>query len=216
METLTQLFDCWVYRHAISDCKPVGLVRHADDGKQFPEHLVGHACATGGRRVARHTICAVVGHADRNVEQLFDQRIQCSRRHDVLEAMPRARKRRRVIRDEFPEVVDVVHLTGVHNIVVHRADRGCALVVLDRTWIAHVLLLDSCTILPLKIMPSNERSMPKARAASSPDTCPFADGPGRVLTTAYRRDDAVASAAFARCSHSRLWSLAWRGQCLAS
>jgi hypothetical protein len=41
------------------------------------------------------------------------------------------------------------------------------LVVLDRPWLAHLFLLDGDTILPVNIMPSGERNVPNARAASS-------------------------------------------------
>src|SRR5258708_15890032 len=57
----------------------VGFVGHADDRLQFVKHRVGHPLLARRRRVRGDAVRTVVGHADRDVQQLLRKRVQGAR-----------------------------------------------------------------------------------------------------------------------------------------
>src|SRR3954469_22818566 len=94
-------------RDAVAVCQPVGLVRHANDGHQLPEHLVAHARLARCRAVARDAIAATVGDAYREVDHFLEERVERAWRHHLFDAFPGALEASRVVSEILPEVIDV-------------------------------------------------------------------------------------------------------------
>ena len=65
-----------IHRHAISDRETVVFVRKTDDGEHFCPSLLAHPFGARRRGVGRDAIAAIVGNADRDIDQFLGQRIQ--------------------------------------------------------------------------------------------------------------------------------------------
>src|SRR5579864_5011277 len=128
-------------RHPIAVGEPVGFVGHADHGHDLAEHGFGHAGLARRGAMAGDAVAAAIGDADREVDHFLGQRIERAWRHDLLDALPGALERRRIVRQVFPKVVDVVDIAGALDVVEHGADCRIRLSVFDRTNCAHHRLL---------------------------------------------------------------------------
>jgi len=60
-----------VNRDSISDRNTVGVVREAYHGKQFCKLFIGHPLRAGRSGVGRDAIGAIIGNADRDVDQFL-------------------------------------------------------------------------------------------------------------------------------------------------
>src|SRR5580658_3230038 len=129
--------------HLIAGDELVGLVGHSDDGLQLLKHGIGHSFFECGSGVRSNTVVAIVRDADRNVEQLLGERIECSGPHDLLDAFPGALQRGGVVRDGFPEVIDPIDLPRSHNVIVNRAYLRARVRVFNESKCRHEFLRNS-------------------------------------------------------------------------
>ena len=113
-------------------CQPIGLIRHADDTHQLAEHGFAHSRFPGRGGVAGDAICTAIGDAHGEIDHLFRQRIERARRHDFFHARPGAREQRRIVRQIFPEIIDVIDLPRPLDVIEHGADLRTGVAVLDR------------------------------------------------------------------------------------
>jgi len=117
-------------------CQPIGLIRHADDTHQLAEHGFAHSRFPGRGGVAGDAICTAIGDAHGEIDHLFRQRIERARRHDFFHARPGAREQRRIVRQIFPEIIDVIDLPRPLDVIEHGADLRTGVAVLDRAFAA--------------------------------------------------------------------------------
>src|SRR5262249_28697255 len=66
------------------------------------------------------------------INHLLRQRIERARRHDLFHARPGAREQCRIMRQIFPEIVDVIDLPRALDLVEHGADFRASFAILDR------------------------------------------------------------------------------------
>ena len=126
-------FEFLVQRDLESIRQAIVHVGDTDDAHQFAKHRVSHPLGGCRRSVRRDAVVTTVGHADGNVDQFTDERVQLTgAAHDLFEHCPRPLQRGRMICNGFPEVVDVVRLSSGSNVVVDFADHSAALFVFDQ------------------------------------------------------------------------------------
>ncbi len=135
--TLKWRLELLVDFHLITGDEFVGLIGYADDGLELLEHGGGHAFAESGSRVRGDAVVAVVGDADRDVDQFLGEGIEGAGRHDVLQAFPGAFEQRGIVGDGLPEIVDPIDLAGGHDVVVDGADFWGRVLVLDECECGH-------------------------------------------------------------------------------
>ncbi len=126
-----------VHRHLIGVGQRVGLAGHAHHREQLAPHRLAHAGPARDRGVGSDAVVAAVGRADREVDHLLGEGVEGARDHDLLDGLPGAAKRRRVVGERLPEVVDPVRLAGDHDVVVDRAHLGAGRPVLDQSGDRH-------------------------------------------------------------------------------
>src|SRR5258707_3767136 len=101
--------------------KPIGLVGHSGHGHQLPKHILGHARLSGSSRMTGDAIPTAIGHADREVDHFFHERIERTRRHHLFYAFPCALEGHWIARKVFPEIIHVRHIPGLLDVVIDLA-----------------------------------------------------------------------------------------------
>jgi len=114
-----------------ADRMPVRLVRQADDGDELGVLLRCHTLFARGGPMRGDAVAAAVSHADRHINELLGQGVECAQAHDLFGVRPHAPQARRMIREDFPVVVDPVDLARRHDVVVHRAHLRGRVGILD-------------------------------------------------------------------------------------
>ncbi len=76
-------------------------------------------------------IAAAIGNAHGKIDHLLRQGIERARRHHFLHARPGARKQRRIVRQIFPEIIDVIDPPRALDVVEHGADLRTGVAVFD-------------------------------------------------------------------------------------
>src|SRR5215469_11667246 len=123
--------------YLIARSQAVAFVGHPDNGHQLAKHRVGHALVFRGRGVGRNAVAALIRNADRDVDHFLGQRIERTRSHDLLDVLPGAFQRGRVVGQSLPEIVDPVRLAGGHDVIVYLAHFGRGVLVFDETESGH-------------------------------------------------------------------------------
>src|SRR5437870_13801347 len=164
-----QVFEPLVYRYAIAVGQLVGLVGHADDGDEFAEHLLGHAEPLRRRAVRMGAVLTGIGDADREIHKLLGQRVERTRRHYLLEALPGAPQSRRVVRQGLPEIVDPIGVACPLDVVEHGTHLGAGRILVDQRHRRHCYLpmlwrLSSPASRPVKNSPSMRKSLTSDQA----------------------------------------------------
>ena len=88
-----------------------------------------------------NAIVAVVGNADRHIDEFLRERIKGARSHDLLDAFPSAFKTGRIVGDSFPEIVDPIRLARGHDVVIDGANFRACFFVFDKSKGRHVFVL---------------------------------------------------------------------------
>src|SRR5215470_5600002 len=107
-----------VHRNLIGVGQRVGLAGHADHREQLAAHRLGHARLARARGVGGDAVVAAVGRAHREVDHLLGERIEDARRGHLLDRLPGAAQRGRMVGEGLPEIVDPVDLASGHDVVV--------------------------------------------------------------------------------------------------
>src|SRR5208282_2416358 len=131
--------ECRIDRYAIAVGEAVGLVRHADNGHELAEHRRAHAGLARRCAVTGDAIAAAVGGADREIDHLLGEHIERARCHDLLDALPGALERRRILREIFPEIIHILDLPRALDVVEHGTDFRCGVAIFDRSVSAHAM-----------------------------------------------------------------------------
>src|SRR6266478_6404474 len=117
--------------------KLVGLIGHANDGLKLLEHGPGHAFAESGSGVRGDAVSAVVGDAHRDVDHFLGEWIERARRHELLDAFPRALEQCGIVGDGLPEIIDPVGFARGHDVVVNGAHFRASVTVFDESECGH-------------------------------------------------------------------------------
>lgn len=123
--------------HLVAGDKLVGFVGHADDLLELLEHFRGHAFPEGGGGVRVNAVLAIVGDADSDVEKFLGEWIEGAGAHDGFQVVPGALEESGIVRDGFPEIVDVVGFASGHDVVINGFDRGAGVFVFDEAESGH-------------------------------------------------------------------------------
>ena len=130
---LPRLFEFIIQRYLKSVCQTVIHVGHTDHAHQFPEHGLGHTFGDRGRAMRRNAVVAAVGHADGNINQFTDQRIQfAGPTHDFLERLPSPLECGGMIGDGLPEVIDFCRFAGCSDVVKDFSHDAAAVFVFNQ------------------------------------------------------------------------------------
>src|SRR5262249_48048243 len=91
----------------------------------------------GGSSVGRDAVIALVGNADRYINQLLHQRIERSRGHNLLGVFPGALQAGWIVGQRHPEIRDLINFARGLDVVVHGAHFGAGFFVFDETESRH-------------------------------------------------------------------------------
>ena len=84
------------------------------------------------------TVLAIIGDADGYVDEFFGEQIERAGFHGGFQIFPGAFQQSRIMRNRFPEIVDVVRLARRLDVLVYRPDLRTGVLIFNKSESGHV------------------------------------------------------------------------------